>query len=292
MLTKALFYNGSNEAGTPSPKIKSISSAEQDFNIKAVDSNKLKIQFEDYYQKYNGYIDQVAMFNNRYDNQDYDGDGLFDRIYRSVISLGSIRKSTHGYTSSFCKYRIDFGNGDTLEIGDFDDVFTGIQIFGYDLTGDGVNEIIFCGRHEASTFSPSGSEIAVYEKLGNEYRMMFLPRSHDNYNITDEFDIGYNFYKLRMKNNIVTIYCPETYFKETMVITDLTGIKNFMQTSYNEPIGSPAWKISVKEYKGVSSLILYNHIGSKYCDKDVATYLIWREVEFKPVKMKLVSTVE
>jgi hypothetical protein len=55
--------------------------------------NKLDIEFDDYYLKCNGYIYQVAMFDNKYDIQDYDGDGLTDRIYRKVFDL--YRKKVH-----------------------------------------------------------------------------------------------------------------------------------------------------------------------------------------------------
>jgi hypothetical protein len=115
----------------------------------------------EYCKTYNGFLDQLARYGNRFDNQDYDGDGLYDRVYRSVFDV--VKESKFGnYLTLNTRFRIDFGNGSTLAIGDFEDLCLGLYLLGKDLTGDGTNEIIFVGRHEASTIPDSSGEIGVY----------------------------------------------------------------------------------------------------------------------------------
>ena len=83
-------------------------------------NEKIQIKYHDYYLYYNGYIDKVMLFNGQYDNKDYDEDGKIDRIYRRIFDEYDNNQKYLGKRTNF---RIDFGNGEQLIIGNFDDVF-------------------------------------------------------------------------------------------------------------------------------------------------------------------------
>lgn len=122
------------------------------------------------YMSYTGYMDECYTYEG-YDSfvgQDYDEDGLIDRVWREDIK-----------NSSMGSYRIEFGNGDVLlveKIGDgFPDITCG------DLDGDGINEILFRAIIWGSTDPDSYGEWAVFKKNGSTYEMLKLPESMADY---------------------------------------------------------------------------------------------------------------
>jgi hypothetical protein len=110
------------------------------------------------YMYYQGYMDLCTEWN-RYEsfvNQDYDNDQKIDRVYRSCKYISGL--------NYYNVYRIEFGNGERLVI---DDVGTGTpSIFGEDLDGDGINEIVVKFTYSLVSTDPSSvGEMAVY-RLG------------------------------------------------------------------------------------------------------------------------------
>ena len=167
-----------------------------------------------------------------------------------------------------------------------------IQIEGFDLTQDGINEIIFWGSHTNATVPYAGSEIAVYHKVFDVYEMLQLPRQNmwDN----NLFSVGYSFYKTILKDNIVTIFNPNTGYQFNSVIEDELALNFFQRIDDNFDISSRAWRFETTLCKNRSALIIYNHVGGRDFDKDVATYLQWDKSSssFIPVFMELVNLYE
>lgn len=240
------------------------------------DTEKADISFHDYVSSYSGYLDQVAMYGTLYDHLDYDGDGKRDRIYRSV--------SAKDQDIEGCSYRIDFGNGESLEIGSFEDYFTAIELIGYDLTGDGVNEIIYCGLHGASTFPPSGSEMAVFTKTGKGYERMSLPRPRE-WGTSEENMTGYDVHIKNIEGDKVTLYSTELNYEETVDVQDQLALDYFKDAG-TETVSSPAWGVQVKSYKGAPALVQYINIGYKFYMRNLMVYLTWQDGEFKPVHVE------
>jgi hypothetical protein len=247
------------------------------------DNTKIDISFHDYISKYIGYIDNIVLFEDIYDNKDYDGDGLNDRIYRYFTE--EINKEK--VITKLINYRVDFGNGDILEIGGFEDYFIGIELIGYDLTGDSVNEIIFCGGHGGSTFPPSGSEIAVFKKTDNSYQRLPLPKP-DECETENSYCTGYSFYIESILDNQITLYCPKFEYSEMITLDDTMVLDFFKLISEQEAsIGSVACGVDTATFDELPALVLYINIGSRYYNKYLSVYLIWDDTEFKPVYMKL-----
>ncbi len=242
-----------------------------------METGKVDISFHDYVSSYSGYLDQVAMYGTMYDHLDYDADGKRDRIYRSVTDKDQ--------NATGCSYRIDFGNGESLEIGSFEDYFTAIELMGYDLTGDGVNEIIYCGLHGASTFPPSGSEMAVFTKTGKGYERMSLPRPKE-WGASEEYMTGYDVHIKNIEGNKVTLYSTELNYEETVDVQDQLALDYFKDAG-TTTVSSPAWGVQVKSYKGTPALVQYINIGYKFYMRNLRVYLTWQDGEFKPVHAEL-----
>ena len=124
--------------------------------------------------EYSGYMDEADeyLLQDEFIGQDYDGDGITDRVYREWYQ-----------EDQTAVYTISFGNGRELitptgwETG-FPHVRAG------DITGDGEAEILFTLSYDTSTDPMSFGEMWVfeYDKAGNGYKEMSLPLSnaHDN----------------------------------------------------------------------------------------------------------------
>lgn len=241
--------------------------------IDKMETGKLEMTFPYYIEFYSGYLDEAALTGSEFETCDYDGDGLTDRIYRTV-----------GPDGSSCSYRIDFGNGDRLYLGSFEDNFLGVSLTGCDLTGDGVNEILFCGGHNGSTYPPGGSEIAVFQKTADGYRPLPLPRPDNSFE-TEQYPAGYNIYAKNLTQNQVTLYCPDLGFEQAVALDD-TAYEYAFRGAIG-PVGDDAWKISVSDFNGTPALVLYINIGFKYYGKDLAVYLTWQDGAFQPVYAEL-----
>lgn len=114
-------------------------------------------------EEYTGYLDEVDAWKQVYQNQDYDGDGLTDRIYQEVVG--------HGSTAGARKMRVEFGNGEILSF----DVFqnSALMVQSLDMDGDGSRELLFTTPNDFSTNPPSiGSDILLFTRQGDGYRQV------------------------------------------------------------------------------------------------------------------------
>lgn len=241
---------------------------------------QLEMTYSEFLTGYSGYLDELNMFEGAYDALDYDGDGLYDRVFRGLFDVDE-----DGNALSI-GYRVDFGNGDTIEIGPFEDFFTGIELIGYDLTGNGVNEIVYCGSHGGSTFPPEGSEIAVFAKTDTGYEMLFLPRFDDWEIDASPYATGFSIYSKDVTETSATLYSPQYGYEESIGI-DQNAYEYCFKETGNEPVGSQAWRVAVDTVEGVPALVLYVNIGSKYYERNLMVHLTWQDGVYKPVNMGL-----
>ena len=111
-------------------------------------------------EEYTGYLDEVNDWEQVYRNQDYDGDGLVDRIYQDVESEPGIMKM-----------RVEFGNGEVLS---FDTYQNGaLMVYSLDLDGDGSRELLFTKPNDFSTNPPDiPSDILLFTRQEDGYRQV------------------------------------------------------------------------------------------------------------------------
>lgn len=165
--------------------------------------------------EYEGYLDNVLLLEEKFSDKDYDEDGKNDRVLQYQIPY--MEEGT-GTQSNKKMYAICFGNGNVLEIGPFDDVYTGIELYTEDLTGDGKNEIIFYGEHMSTNPGSWGSEIAAWTIDGSTYnRLNLFSKAEDEAYVAG----GYPFYAESADGEyMISIICPELNYIERYEIPD------------------------------------------------------------------------
>ena len=107
------------------------------------------------YMGYRGFLDECTGWTgyNAFVNQDYDGDGVADRVLR-----------IYQEESEYCQYQVVFGNGNVLEL-DKEVYDTGTPwVESADINGDGEQEIIFSQQYGFSTDMRGFGDLAIFEK--------------------------------------------------------------------------------------------------------------------------------
>lgn len=230
---------------------------------------EVNIGFVDFLTDYEGYLDNVKLLE-EFQNQDYDGDQKADRVYQYFLENGKKM------------YEIRFGNGERIEVGPFDDIYTWIKLYTADLTGDGKNEIIFCGEHMNSTAPDSiGSEIAVWIHDNKEYKKAILTPV----GVEQEYSEGYPIYVEKMDEEYkVLITCAELDLEEiyTIPLEDRETFDAYYTNLANEKwlMNERAWRVTVDEEDG--TLSLYESVFSRIACS-VKIKLQWEKDGFKVI---------
>ena len=203
---------------------------------------------------YAGYLDEspYSMWKNDWNDCDFDGDGERDRVYRGV-------------TEDAVSYRMEFGNGDVLDIGSFEDFFTGLSLQSADVNGDGEMEILFVGAHMASTDPYSGSEIALFHKVNGSYQMAGLPRLYDDAgNERGAYEAGWDFYAKDNGAGSVTFSSEWLDFEETITLEDgMTFEEIFSKEETEVCTACMAYDAEFIEYDGEVCLAFYENPGGR-----------------------------
>lgn len=215
---------------------------------------------------YQGYLDEspYTFWNRDWNDCDFDGDGERDRVYRGVTGEG-------------ISYRIDFGGGGTLKIGEFEDFFTGLKLECADITGNGADEILFVGAHMACTDPFDMSEIALFEKVGDHYVRAVLPqpKSYGKQEGTSEYTVGFDIYAQREDEKTFYIECADAGLETTITLEkelDEIYLEEFGGGSM-VLWGTCAYDADFIQYQGEECLILYEDLGGKWIYQPVGIVL-------------------
>ncbi len=252
--------------------------------LSEIEDKEVVLDYIEAITSYTGYLDNVSGLKDPFEQTDYDGDGLQDRVVQYVID------------ESTKSYYILFGNGEILELGTFSDVWLYITLLAADLTGDGNNEIIFCGEHSLSTGPETGSEIAVYSKEGETYKQLALPASEASW-IGSLYYTGYPIFgEVTDQENIITFSCPILGYEEGYIINNQEELDRFF--AYNDKdlmkkektqLAFDAFHISLAE-SDRPQLVL--HIGIYKTGPYFETILEWDGEKFIGTSMKCTSASE
>lgn len=116
-------------------------------------------------EEYTGYLDECGVaygeeWEAGYKNQDYDGDGLIDRIYQDVESEPGVMKM-----------RVEFGNGEILAFDTYEN--SPLVVQSMDMDEDGSKELLFTKPNEFSTNPMSVStDILLFTRREDGYRQV------------------------------------------------------------------------------------------------------------------------
>ncbi len=164
-----------NPAAAPDTEIESIVTSE-DTRQNHIQAPEESGQPETtlFLSEYTGYLDEYTGWTllANYQNQDYDGDGLEDRIYREYVTGGKI--------SPLCNFRVEFGDGSTLTVSGQDG---GCVPFFTSITpAFGKQFIAYQTFYPGACGEVINAELAMFEKYEKEYRLMDLPFTKSMYN--------------------------------------------------------------------------------------------------------------
>ncbi len=152
------------------------------------------------YMGYRGFLDECTGWTgyNAFVNQDYDGDGVADRVLR-----------IYQEESEYCQYQVVFGNGNVLEL-DKEVYDTGTPwVESADINGDGEQEIIFSQQYGFSTDMRGFSDLAIFEKKGNAYQRAELPFVEGNEGCSQKLTVHYQ----EEREQLITVSIEAADFK-------------------------------------------------------------------------------
>ena len=197
---------------------------------------------------YTGYLDECSDSNYSADfiNCDYDGDGLNDRVYRSM-------EEDLDYSGYETWYRIEFGNGDKLQL-DKKVPDTGFPyVLSIDITGDGINEIVFALGYWTSTNPPSFGEIILYKKNRNIYIPMEMPFQMSELGYTATIACSYEL----AGENSLEVSNTDTGFREIVEIDpDIWKNYTYKEDYVGETYQHCVWKVIVEKESDDSAKLL------------------------------------
>lgn len=152
------------------------------------------------YMGYRGFLDECTGWTgyNAFVNQDYDGDGVADRVLR-----------IYQEESEYCQYQVVFGNGNVLEL-DKEVYDTGTPwVESADINGDGEQEIIFSQQYGFSTDMRGFGDLAIFEKKGNAYQRVELPFVEGNEGCSQKLTVHYQ----EEREQLITVSIEAADFK-------------------------------------------------------------------------------
>lgn len=212
--------------------------------------------------QYEGYMDEgpYEEWKEQFGNCDYDGDEKRDRVYREV-------------TDTDIAYRIDFGNGDILELVRSEDFFMSIKIEAADVCGFYGNEILFVGQHSGSTDPSAESVIYLYESNFNGYERILLPGQETKEDVVAGIETTLS----DRGDGCVKLECPAAEYEEVfdweIWSRSAFSTGEFFDISGEPVVKTTAYDAAFVEYGGLSKLVLYQNVTGKWVIKDVSFLL-------------------
>lgn len=228
---------------------------------------------------YTGYLDLNPRFSEGNPVSDYDGDGLSDRIYKEF--------DTDKQTSSFY---LHFGNDTKLLLSDYSwGIFYKTETA--DLTGDGVEEILFF--QESMSTKAVNLYLSIYALKDGKYEAMDVPYYRKD-ELRDEVDGRLHLPLIMSKVDAarVSIYQPDADYQgyiTTQSFTYENGDTLYeMDTLYHQEIEGevvdyPANDMNIVDAgeNGRKALMLRSYLGDKWCSKSVLWKLEFLNDEWK-----------
>lgn len=227
------------------------------------------------YSDYTGYLDECLQWSkidrDRFVGQDYDGDGLIDRVWRDNIEDWAV-----------ANYRIEFGNGDVLQI---DNMGGGEpKIRSVDLAGDGTPEILVTLEYGYSTDPTAFGSMALFEKTSAGYVQMELPGgmikeprdSEDPNGGLQKYIPTLTYHIEKAGNSRVRITCLESVDEAPLDVTVDLSQEAWDAIGYDVDVrgeGSderPIWKVEIGEGRdGLPRLLLHTGMINRWCPDGV-----------------------
>ncbi|MCM1542393.1 MAG: hypothetical protein NC121_14195 [Blautia sp.] len=236
------------------------------------------------YHDYTGYLDECVQWTgySAFASCDYDGDGITDRVWRENIRDWSA-----------ADYRIEFGNGDVIEL---PETAGGTpEVRSLDLDGDGIREILFTETFGYSTDPRAFGQMALLRKEGEYYGMMDIPGGVSRADSEERAPDGT---MARYQPSLPLLYEPMEEYRMHVTCPALENAKGLESLDVEVDLTQEAWemggydRLSPDDPSGSSvpyqadilsmgdgrdALRLYFGVLDQWCDDDVEMILEWED---------------
>lgn len=242
---------------------------------------------------YTGYMDELSWesywwLNWDFEHCDFDGDGKWDRVWTETEKAEDNRAlGTY--------FKVEFGNKDIADIGPFSNV--AFHMTGVDLTGDGVNELVFMCQATQST-DPYQSALAIYQKQGTQYIPMDGPLMPEQ--TFFDYALGYEIQVLDVEKNNVTVGVKDSDLQAhfmmdcgKMVHAEMGDISLGELYDYRmenkESLGDIAWTAIPVEYENKNALELRILIAPTFREdiRDAVVTVTYENGNWLPVDLRV-----
>lgn len=220
--------------------------------------------YSDFLDKYESWL-----YCDDYKNQDYDADGISDRIYRYV----SI------FDENTCFYIIYFGNGNVLHLDAEFDSYESFSVQMADLTEREKDElVVFWGNPGGTGFREYGS-LAVFGWNGSCFEELKLPfESGENYLRTLEVH-----YERESNGNQVKVTIPAVGFEESIHIDDFWWDTEYYADEFtNATEDECVWQVFTTEKDNKEMLVCKINLFSYKHPGGIEICLEYKNGEFVP----------
>lgn len=225
---------------------------------------------------YTGYLDEIASGHYMFEQEDLDGDGTMDRIYR-----------VYKQDVDRCRYTIEFGNGIKWEMPKDASAYGRPNFRMIDLTRDRKKDIVYLMDFETSSIPQACGNFAIFVSTGEGFKEAKLPykTTDDTYYAEQYFNYSFEVKEETVLVDVSDIF-PKTFELPYGDYTPLYIDKERMEPDYfmhgeEELPSSVVWNYET-ELIGQKAYVVCNHLlfgpGSSYY---VDVRLVWEDGRFK-----------
>ncbi len=204
------------------------------------------------YSEYTGYMDECVQWTGyrQFENQDYDGDGCIDRVFRTY------RKNTE-----YCHYKIVFGNQMVIDVSDEASAIGTPSVQAADINGDGKNEIIFTLRYDTSSDMRAFGDLVVYEKKGDAYVEAQLPFERSGQGYTQGLTVRYK----KKRKQLITVSLDDIAYSVDVPISQELWKTCFYRDHFKRTsVVSTVWDAFVMQDGQDAQLVCSVHLFDKW----------------------------
>lgn len=223
---------------------------------------KQEIVYSGPWEIYTGYLDEIASGHYMFEQEDLDGDGIMDRIYR-----------VYKQDVDRCRYTIEFGNGIKWEMPKDASAYGRPNFRMIDLTRDRKKDIVYLMDFETSSIPQACGNFAIFVNTGEGFEEAKLPykTTDDTYYAEQYFNYSFEVKEETVLVDVSDIF-PKTFELPYGDYTPLYIDKERMEPDYfmhgeEELPSSVVWNYET-ELIGQKAYVVCNHLmfgsGSSY----------------------------
>lgn len=214
------------------------------------------------WESYTGYLDEISSGHYLFEQEDLDGDGTMDRIYR-----------VYKQDVDRCHYTIEFGNGIKWEMPKDASAYGRPNFRMIDLTRDRKKDIVYLMDFETSSIPQACGNFAIFVSTGEGFKEAKLPykTTDDTYYAEQYFNYSFEVKEETVLVDVSDIF-PKTFELPYGDNTPLYIDKERMEPDYfmhgeEELPSSVVWNYET-ELIGQKAYVVCNHLmfgsGSSY----------------------------